>query len=338
MEEPQTSGSASRGTSLGKGLNVATSPAHKFGQIIGEVLEKSIEPGLRLLADKHGLFLDVKGKRPAREGRKKITWLDLYGNTHDLDFVLEKNGTPECNGTPVAFVETAWRRYTKHSRNKAQEIQGAIVPLSLTHQSHAPFIGVVLAGEYTEGSLIQLRSLNFHVLHISYRSVLEAFRSVGIDANFGEDTPDDEVRMKVEAWEALSRTEQMKMIGFLSKSNRDKISKFDKALERAITRQVERVAILPLHGRTCECATIAQAINFVENYDETFAVMQLRTPWHGTRFKFASITATVWKASLEKRQRPHNFYRAILLRLDHLLTNLSEPLSKLLIKPQIQLC
>jgi hypothetical protein len=52
---------------------MATSPAHKFGQIIGEVLEKAIEPGLRRLADKHRLFLDVKGKRPAREGRKKIT-------------------------------------------------------------------------------------------------------------------------------------------------------------------------------------------------------------------------------------------------------------------------
>ncbi len=51
---------------------MAKSPSHKFGQIIGEVLETSVEPMLRALAAKHNLYLDIKGKRPARKGRKKI--------------------------------------------------------------------------------------------------------------------------------------------------------------------------------------------------------------------------------------------------------------------------
>lgn len=254
---------------------MGVSPAHKFGQIIGAVLEKAIEPGLRRIADKHRLFLDVKGKRRARNGRKKITWLDLYGNTHDLDFVLEKNGTQDDNGVPVAFIETAWRRYTKHSRNKAQEIQGAIVPLSLTHQGHAPFIGVILAGEYTEGSLQQLRSLNFHVVHILYKSVLGAFQSVGIDAKFDEDTLDKEVQTKVDAWDSLPDAKQEELISTLADSNRDKIGKFNEALERAIMRQVERVVILPLHGQAHEYATIMQAIGFVDGYDESMATASL---------------------------------------------------------------
>ncbi len=112
---------------------MAQSPTHRFGQIIGEVLEKAVEPLLQEVALRYGLYLDKKGSRPARAGNK-VTWRDLYGNAHDLDFVLEKGGTPWRQGLPIAFIETAWRRYTEHSSNKAQEIQGAIIPLVETYQ------------------------------------------------------------------------------------------------------------------------------------------------------------------------------------------------------------
>ena len=131
---------------------MATSPSHRWGQIIGqEFLEVAMFALLSETATKHNLYLDQKGQRTARPG-KKIAWLDRYGNTHDPDFVLEKNGSDIEIGTPVAFIESAWRRYTKHSRNKAQEIQGAILPLVQTHGNHAPFIGVILAGDFTDGA------------------------------------------------------------------------------------------------------------------------------------------------------------------------------------------
>jgi len=107
---------------------MAEAPGHRLGQIIGETLEASIEPVLKGLAKEHGLYLDSAGHRPARQG-KKVTWVDDRGNRHDLDFVLERGGTDEKLGTPAAFIEIAWRRYTKHSKAKAQEIQGAIEPL-----------------------------------------------------------------------------------------------------------------------------------------------------------------------------------------------------------------
>lgn len=68
---------------------MAVSPSHKFGQIIGDVLEAAIEPFLRQFAQEHSLYLDRKGPRAARRGIK-VAWVDLYGNSHDLDFVLEK--------------------------------------------------------------------------------------------------------------------------------------------------------------------------------------------------------------------------------------------------------
>ena len=107
---------------------MAISYAHRLGQIIGESLENALEPFLRDFAETHGLYFDKKEFRAARSGTK-MKWIDINNNKHDLDFVFEKDGTPEHTGKPVAFIECAWRRYTKHSRNKAQEIQGAIMPL-----------------------------------------------------------------------------------------------------------------------------------------------------------------------------------------------------------------
>lgn len=93
---------------------MAEAAGHKFGQFVGEYCEARVEPLLQEFADRHGLYLDKKGERPARKG-KKLTWIDSYGNGHDLDYVLERGGTPDHVGTPVAFIESAWRRYTKHS-------------------------------------------------------------------------------------------------------------------------------------------------------------------------------------------------------------------------------
>lgn len=77
--------------------------------------------------------------------------------------MLERGGTESSIGIPIAFIESAWRRHTKHSRNKAQEIQSAIIPLFEKYKSSSPFMGVVLAGVYTEGALNQLKSSGFGV-------------------------------------------------------------------------------------------------------------------------------------------------------------------------------
>lgn len=132
---------------------MAESPAHRFGQVIGELLESVVRPQLETFCQAQRLYLDhQKRNRPARAG-KKVAWSDQYGNTHDLDFVIERDGTDQQIGRPLAFIETAWRRYTKHSRNKAQEIQGAILPLAEKYRWNNPFLGTVLAGVFTEGSL-----------------------------------------------------------------------------------------------------------------------------------------------------------------------------------------
>lgn len=201
---------------------MAQSPAHRFGQIIGQVLEEAILPVLQRFAREHHLYLDRKGPRPCRKGRK-CSWVDLNGNFHDLDFVLERGGTPNHVGMPAAFIETAWRRYTKHSRNKAQEIQGALEPLAETYRMAGPFKGAILAGVFTDGALRQLRSLGFTVLYFRYESVVTVCRQFGIDASSDEETLDSEFQVKVDAYERLSQAKRSKLAVALAKAHSSEV-------------------------------------------------------------------------------------------------------------------
>jgi hypothetical protein len=202
---------------------MATAPGHRFGQIIGDVLEAAIAPLLQRFAAEQGLYLDHKGERQCRTGTK-CAWSDLNGNAHDLDFVLERDGTQQTKGVPAAFIETAWRRYTKHSRNKAQEIQGAIIPLVETYRNAAPFQGAILAGVFTNGALNQLRSLGFTVLYFPYETVIAVFKKFGVDARYDETTPDTQLKRKIADYEKLSTLRKKRLAQSLLEANREGVA------------------------------------------------------------------------------------------------------------------
>ena len=171
---------------MGSGITEKTWQNHSLivgGKSLGIAFEMFVRSMLADVAREHGLYLDFKRPRKARGGQGKVTWQDGYGNKHDLDYVLERGGTEEDRGVPAAFIESAWRRYTKHSKNKAQEIEAAVMPVALTFARHQPFFGAVLAGEFTHNALQQLQSKGFAVLHVPYDSILMAFRQLGVDAS-----------------------------------------------------------------------------------------------------------------------------------------------------------
>lgn len=245
---------------------MAESPSHKFGQIIGNLLEAVIEPFLSEFAKEKHLYLDhQKNPRKARKG-KKVTWEDPYGNVHDLDYVLEMDGTDTMTGTPVAFIEVAWRRYTKHSRNKAQEIQGAILPLAEKFQWSNPFLGAVLSGIFTEGSLEQLRSLGFHILYFPYDTFVAAFAEEAIDIAFDETTPDATFRRCVKKIESASRLKIKRIKNHLVDANQKQLDNFMASLGQRLDRMVEKVVIIPLYGKPNKFATIDDAIKFLDQH------------------------------------------------------------------------
>lgn len=245
---------------------MAQAPGHRLGQIIGDTLELAVGPPLAEFADRHGLYLDGKGPRPARPG-KKVTWQDDLGNTHDLDHVLERGGTATKRGLPVAFIETAWRRYTKHSRNKAQEIQGAVLPLLATWAHVKPFAGVILAGVWTEGSLDQLRSNGFSILHIPYETIVEIFRRWGIEVYYEEGTEDWVLQEQIDKWDALNEDERDELGQTLRDAVTNELKLFMDDLSKTVLRRIDCVSVLPLHGRVTDCESIDQAIHLIESYD-----------------------------------------------------------------------
>jgi hypothetical protein len=244
---------------------MAESLSHKFGQTIGELLELAIEPELQKFVKKHNLYLDKKGDRKARTG-KKVSWTDGNENKHDLDFVLERGGTENKIGVPVAFIESAWRRYTKHSRNKAQEIQSAILPLANKYKNSSPFIGVVLAGVFTEGALAQLKSHGFGVLYFPYETVVNAFAKFGINSAFDEKTEETDFRLKIDSWNNLSNKSDVAKE--LLKLNKKNVDEFINLLSESVSRYIERVIILPLHGNESVASSVTDAIDFLNNYSE----------------------------------------------------------------------
>jgi len=246
---------------------VAESAAHRFGQIIGDLLEEILEPELRRFCESKSLFLDRKGLRPDVRSGKKVSWEDKFGNRHDLDFVVEKPAEDDTQGRPLAFIEAAWRRYTKHSRNKAQEIQGAIVPLAETYSRDAPFLGAVLAGEFTAASLEQLRSHGFAVVHFAYADVVRAFRSVGIDASFDESTPDKAFRACISKIGKLSRTNRTKVKEHILASRQSEMAEFLGKLKRKLERHVERVIVIPLFGESRNFESAGAASTFLAAFD-----------------------------------------------------------------------
>ncbi|MGL5485886.1 MAG: hypothetical protein ACRDC6_06300 [Shewanella sp.] len=247
---------------------MATSPSHKLGQLIGNLLEEVFSPLLQQTADKSGLYLDVIGKsRKARKG-KKITWDDAYGNSHDLDFVIEFGGSEEVIGRPVAFIESAWRRYTKHSKNKAQEIQGAILPIAEKYYVECPFKGAILAGEFTDASLEQLRSCGFTVLYVRYESIVSAFlNGAEIDISFGEDTPEGDLSRKVSLIESLSAEKMSKVKDEIIRDNSDEINSFMGFIKEKTEKVVDYISITPLYGKPELFDDINKAKEFILTYD-----------------------------------------------------------------------
>lgn len=176
---------------------MAKSPSHILGELIGNFFEDVMKAPIRELCNKYNVYFDTIGSRPARS-TKKISWTDINGSKHDLDYVIERDGTPDKIGVPIAFIELAWRRYTKHSKNKAQEISGAIMPIAEKYKEYAPFKGVILSGVFTDPSLKQLENQGFNILYIPFEKIVNVFQKYGVDIYFDENTSEQELSVIVD--------------------------------------------------------------------------------------------------------------------------------------------
>lgn len=248
-------------------LDVATAPGHLLGQIIGNVMEEALKPVLQDMADRHDLYLDSDGPRPGVRPGAHVAWTDDFGNSHDLDFVLERGGSARKLGNPAAFVEAAWRRYTKHSKAKAQEIQGAVLPVLAKWNNVKPTPAAVVAGQWTAPALQQMRSSGFVVLHLDFATTSRVFSEAGIDIEgLGEGTPDDFWQRQCDAYASKSDAEKRQLATALREAHGDEFRDFIMELERRVMRTIDYVVVTPLHGNGNQYASVGDAIKAVQTY------------------------------------------------------------------------
>ncbi len=242
---------------------MAESPAHKLGQLIGIELETAFCEHLQAVADDFGLYLDYQHSRPSRGMNSKVTWKDSFGNRHDLDYVLEDGGTEDRVGVPRAFIETAWRRYTKHSRNKLQEIQGVLCPLEKTYHNYRPFLGVILAGNYTDDALQALKSQGFKILHCPYRTIVQAYANTGVDVSSEENSSERDLREKLSTLEMLSEKDRRHVRNQILELNKDQFASFFAKSRDHLGRCVESVFVITLTGTSNVFDSTQDAIRFL---------------------------------------------------------------------------
>ena len=247
------------------------SPGHKLGQLIGQFFEEFFAVDFAQLCEKHGLYCDRKGKRPGVRGNStKVTWVDKDENKHDLDYVIEKAGSSEKRGVPVAFIELAWRRYTKHSRNKTGEFEGSLLHLRQSYNS-CRFLGVILAGEYTEGGKNQLLADGIAVLHIPFKTLSDCFKSKGVNLDYPENAKPEEKRKVIRQWVKLSKKDIREIQDCLYQAIKTDYSKFKRELESALLRKVISVIVIPLFGTEISFTSIRDAMLGLAKFDESTA-------------------------------------------------------------------
>lgn len=220
--------------------------------------------------------MDYRHPRPARGNKREVIGVDYNGNKHKLDIVIEKGGSETKLGIPKAFIEMAWRRYVKHSKNKVQKIAGAILPLVETHAKDMPFYAAVLAGEFTENALVQLRSQGFYVLYFNYAEICSLFRTVGLSIHWEENTSDSDLQDIVDSFHALDDVQIQRLLSNFFETYSDRLKALGDTLCESLDTTISEVVVVPIHGVAQTLDTITDAVKFIMDYDENTSAPILR--------------------------------------------------------------
>lgn len=257
---------------------MADSPSHRLGELIGDFFEASIINYLKPIVTDKGYYLDFRHPRPARNNKREVIGIDSNGNKHKLDIVVEEGGSEQQFGRYKAFIEMAWRRYTKHSKNKVQEISGAIIPLVNTNEKEIPFYAAVLAGEFTQSSIVQLNSQGFFVIYINYENLCELFDDIGISIRWEESTSESELATMVTSLEAILG-DPHKYNVLQRKFNRmfaAPLKELSTALCKSLDTKITEIIVVPIHGSAYISSSVIDAVDYIMNYDENSLAPILR--------------------------------------------------------------
>ncbi|NEP14126.1 MAG: hypothetical protein F6K14_28775 [Symploca sp. SIO2C1] len=115
----------------------------------------------------------------------KIIWSDLEGNDVDYDFVLELGGTESKRGVPLAFFETFWRRGARHSKDKARDDSGKLIPMRDTYPT-VRILGIISAGDFTQPAQELVRSRAIDLFYIPKAKICKAWEDCKVPIDYAD--------------------------------------------------------------------------------------------------------------------------------------------------------
>lgn len=166
------------------------SSGHKLGQIIGDWFEEFFAlPILSSVAKELNLFLDSRFIKRTCRG-EKITWEDQDSNIVDYDFVMELEGNDIKKGIPIGFFETFWRRGSRHSKDKARDDSGKLVPMRQTYPT-SRFLGILSAGDFTRPAQELVTSRSIDLFYIPKNLIIASWQKNGLDIDYPDDLSEE---------------------------------------------------------------------------------------------------------------------------------------------------
>jgi len=135
-------------------------------------------------------------------------------------------------------------------------------------------MGAIVAGEWTIGGLTHMKSQGINVVHIPVPIIINAFGSVGVDFNFNEDTPTDELQYQVDKWLSLSDDDKWSVVHNLIESTNPYFYDFIGELRTHLSRKIDRIIIIPLYGDVLYAGTLDEAINVIHHFDSALGYAQ----------------------------------------------------------------
>jgi hypothetical protein len=150
-----------------------------------------VMPLLKDVASTLHLYLDHRNATRATSVRgSKLLWADEEKNKVDYDFVMELGGSDEIRGVPVAFFECFWRRGARHSKDKARDDSGKLMPMRHTYPT-ARFLGIVASGDFTSPAKELIESRRIALFYVPKQKIIETFNALGMQMDYEDRAKED---------------------------------------------------------------------------------------------------------------------------------------------------
>jgi hypothetical protein len=204
---------------------MGSAPAKKLGQMIGSVLQDAYYKHFEDFARANNLYLDSDGQeRPGVRDGSELTWLDGSDVKRKVTYALETGGSKSKQGEPFAFVRANWRRDKKHSTQVAEAIV-ALLALGRRFKRNPPHNIAILAGEYSDSALLDLRANGFRaVVVVPSHVVIAAFADWNIDISGGDLRDDPFWNRQVEKIYGLSDAKRRSLVTRLYDDTADRFA------------------------------------------------------------------------------------------------------------------